>query len=100
MIDGNLSAILEARPMATATQVVYTAEEFVTPDPGYPEKRPRKDRCDAAAFPRHVKCAVKSTESWAAMQTNMNSVTSTNDSGVITRRGPDTVRGADVSFCS
>jgi Uma2 family endonuclease len=88
--------------MATA-EAVMTAEEFgQRPDPGYPEElvqgrivtMPPPDR-------RHgLVCGTACTIlNIFVMQHDLGRVLS-NDSGVITERGPDTVRGADVAYYS
>jgi Uma2 family endonuclease len=90
--------------MATAVQTrLLTAEEFARrPDPGYPEELVRGEIvpmpmpgrrhgqvCNEAAF-------ILTSH---ARQRDLGHVL-TNDSGVITERNPDTVRGADVAFYS
>jgi Uma2 family endonuclease len=89
--------------MATATQLLYTAEEFAhRPDPGYPEELVR-GRIVAMPPPqaRHGQVCNKTGRIVGnyADEHDLGHVLS-NDSGVITERGPDTVRGADVAFYS
>jgi Uma2 family endonuclease len=88
--------------MATA-EALMTAEEFgLRPDPGYPEelvqgrviRMPPPDRrhglvCGKACF----------ILSLFVEQHNLGRVMS-NDSGVITGRDPDSVRGADIAYYS
>ncbi len=89
--------------MATMTQPVLTAEEFGRrPDPGYPEElirgrivpRPPPNARDGQVCSKTVRIL-----GYYADEHDLGHVLS-NDSGVITERGPDTVRGADVSFYS
>jgi Uma2 family endonuclease len=92
--------------MSTASlspPALLTAEEFVArPDPGYPEElvrgrivpmpmpKPRHAQiCGQAYFLLRIHIAAQ----------DLGHLLS-NDSGVVTERGPDTVRGADVSFYS
>jgi Uma2 family endonuclease len=92
--------------MATAPQtspMLLTAEEFAQrPDPGHPEELLRGR---IVAMPptsrRHGQvCAnVVFLLSLFVRQHQLGHVLS-NDAGVITRRGPDTVRGPDVAFYS
>jgi Uma2 family endonuclease len=89
--------------MATAQQVLYTAEEFARrPDPGYPEELVR-GRIVAMPPPkvRHGQVCSKVVRIVGnyADEHELGHVLS-NDSGVITERDPDTVRGVDVSFYS
>lgn len=87
--------------MATATQPLITAEQFARrPDPGYPEELVKGkivtmpppgfrhgEICAQIAF--LLKLAIQDTERGRVLS---------NDSGVVTERGPDSVRGPDVSF--
>jgi Uma2 family endonuclease len=91
--------------MATASfgESLLTAEEFgARPDPGYPEElvRGRIVRMPPPR-PRHGEICVNVSYllSCYIKEHNLGRVVS-NDSGVITERGPDTVRGADVAFYS
>jgi Uma2 family endonuclease len=90
--------------MATAQALaLLTAEEFANrPDPGHPEElvqgrvvaMPVPDRRHGSVcgeVGRILGNFVKERELGRVL---------TNDSGVITERGPDTVRGADVSYYS
>jgi Uma2 family endonuclease len=88
--------------MATA-EALMTAEEFgQRPDPGYPEElvqgrivgMPPPDR-------RHGYVCLKAGRMFGNFvdERDLGRVMS-NDSGVITERDPDTVRGADVAFYS
>ena len=90
--------------MATAELLdLVTAEEFgKRPDPGYPEELVR-GRIVAMSVPdrRHgYVCvrAVRIIDDFA--QEHDAARVMSNDAAVITERGPDTVRGADVSFYS
>src|SRR5271155_2912612 len=92
--------------MSTAsvpTPALLTAEEFAErPDPGYPEELVRGRIVPMSMpKPRHGEIcgnAVLILGS-CAREHALGRVLS-NDTGVITERGPDTVRGADVSFYS
>ncbi len=88
--------------MATA-EALMTAEEFgQRPDPGYPEElvqgrivaMPPPDR-------RHGRTCLKAGRilDTYAEEHDLGRVM-TNDSGIITERDPDTVRGADVAYYS
>ena len=88
--------------MATATEPM-TAEEFATrPDPGYPEELVQGRIVSMPpATPRHGKVCGEThfiLRSHAGPH-DLGHVLS-NDSGVVTGRDPDTVRGADISFYS
>jgi Uma2 family endonuclease len=87
--------------MAIVTQALLTAAEFASrPDPGYPEELVR-GRIVALPQPkaRHGQVCSKTVRILGnhADDRDLGHVLS-NDTGVITERGPDTVRGADVSF--
>jgi Uma2 family endonuclease len=89
--------------MATATQVLLTAEEFARrPDPGYPEELV-KGRIVRMTPPKpyhgYVCLNVGGIVRAHVKAHDLGHVLG-NDSGVITQRGPDTVRGADVAFYS
>ena len=88
--------------MATA-EALMTAQEFgQRPDPGYPEElvqgrvvgMPPPDR-------RHGYVCSKAARIFGSVveEHDLGRVMS-NDSGVITKRDPDTVRGADVAYYS
>ncbi|MHB1561595.1 MAG: Uma2 family endonuclease, partial [Isosphaeraceae bacterium] len=88
--------------MATA-ELTMTAREFgLRPDPGHPEELVR-GRIVAMPPPdrRHGKVCTRSTGILDQFVTehDLGHVLS-NDSGVITERDPDTVRGADVAYYS
>ena len=88
--------------MATATaQALLTAEEFGRrPDPGYPEElvRGRIIRMPPPK-PRHGQiCGQAVYLLRRFLEEHDLGHVLCNDSGVITQRGPDTVRGADVAF--
>jgi Uma2 family endonuclease len=90
--------------MATAElTALMTAEEFgKRPDPGYPEELVRGEVVPMAVPDRrHGYVCLKTGRIFAAFtdEHDLGRVMS-NDSGVITERGPDTVRGADVAFYS
>src|SRR5690242_16500911 len=88
--------------MATA-EALMTAEEFGRrPDPGYPEElvqgmivaMPPPDR-------RHGKVCLKAGRLLDTfVEEHDRGHVMSNDSGVITERDPDTVRGADVAYYS
>ena len=88
--------------MATA-EALMTAEEFgKRPDPGYPEElvrgrivvSPLSDRLHGLVCSKAGRILGNFAE-----EHDLGRVMS-NDSGVITERGPDTVRGADVCYYS
>jgi Uma2 family endonuclease len=88
--------------VATA-EALMTAEEFgQRPDPGYPEELVR-GRIIAMPPPdrRHGRTCLKAGRilDTYAEEHDLGRVM-TNDSGVITERDPDTVRGADVAYYS
>jgi Uma2 family endonuclease len=100
--DDDLLRPKEIDPMATA-EALMTAEEFGRrPDPGHPEELvqgrivsvPPPDR-------RHGYVCSKADRILGAFveEHDLGRVMS-NDSGVITERDPDTVRGADVAYYS
>jgi Uma2 family endonuclease len=92
--------------MSTASppaQGLLTAEEFARrPDPGYPEELV-KGRIISMPLPgaRHgqICCKVGRFLGNHADDHDLGHVLS-NDSGTVTERGPDSVRGPDVSFYS
>jgi Uma2 family endonuclease len=88
--------------MATATALL-TAEEFGSrPDPGYPEELVHgRIVTMPPPTPRHGQVCGETYYLFRgyADQHDLGHVLC-NDSGVITERDPDTVRGADVSFYS
>src|SRR5690242_2803487 len=89
--------------MATAASPLLTAEEFARrPDPGHPEELVR-GRTIAMPPPsrRHGQVCSKADRIFGAFveEHDLGHVLC-NDSGVITERGPDTVRGPDVAFYS
>jgi Uma2 family endonuclease len=92
--------------MSTASvtaPALLTAEQFAErPDPGYPEELV-KGRIVPMAVPkpRHGEICNKAGRIFGnhAEDRDLGRMLS-NDAGVITERGPDTVRGADVSFYS
>jgi Uma2 family endonuclease len=92
--------------MSTASvsaPALLTAEQFAErPDPGYPEELV-KGRVVPMAVPkpRHGEICGKANRIFGnyAEDRDLGRVLC-NDSGVITERGPDTVRGADVAFYS
>lgn len=90
--------------MATAEMpALLTAEEFGRrPDPGYPEELVRGRIVDMPPPDRmHGYVCLKVGRRFGAFvdDHDLGRVMS-NDSGVITERGPDTVRGADVVYYS
>ena len=87
--------------MASVPQPLLTAEEFGRrPDPGYPEelvrgrivRMPPPNRRHGQVCSRVVRVLGAYVD-----EQDLGHVLS-NDSGVITERGPDTVRGPDVAF--
>ncbi len=92
--------------MSTASvtaPALLTAEQFAErPDPGYPEELV-KGRILAMPVPkpRHGEICSRTNRIFGnhAEAEDIGRVLC-NDAGVITERGPDTVRGADVSFYS
>jgi Uma2 family endonuclease len=82
---------------------LLTAEEFAErADPGYPEELVR-GRLVAMPLPkpRHGElCARASYFLMRFLEEHKIGRVLSNDSGVVTERGPDTVRGADVAFYS
>jgi Uma2 family endonuclease len=88
--------------MATATDLL-TAEEFGSrPDPGYPEELVQgRIVTMPPPTPRHGQICGESYYLLRGYveQHDLGHVLC-NDSGVITERDPDTVRGADISFYS
>lgn len=91
--------------MATVTpsQTGLTAEQFaLRPDPGYPEELV-KGRIVSIPPPgaRHGQvCAEVVWIFQGLIKTHDLGHVLSNDSGVVTRRGPDSVRGADVAYYS
>jgi Uma2 family endonuclease len=91
--------------MSTAIQSesLLTAEEFAErPDPGYPEELVRGRIVPMPMpKPRHGQICGRTYALFHA-QVDANDIGHllSNDAGVITERGPDTVRGADISFYS
>ena len=86
--------------MATA-EALLTAEEFGSrPDPGYPEELVQgRIIAMPPPKPRHgqvCKMVIRILDRYVD-EHDLGHVLS-NDSGVITERNPDTVRGADVAF--
>ena len=88
--------------MATA-EALMTAEEFgQRPDPGYPEELVR-GRIVALPLPdRHHGMICNQAGRFLDEYADEHDLgrVMTNDSGIITRRNPDTVRGADVAYYS
>jgi Uma2 family endonuclease len=89
--------------MATVVETLLTAEEFGRrPDSGSPEELVKgKIVRTNVPKPYHGYICIKLGGSLDAYVTahNLGYVVG-NDSGVITERGPDTVRGADVAYYS
>lgn len=89
--------------MSTVTTPLLSAEEFARrSDPGYPEElvrgriirtpppKPRHGEvCGNVGF--HLRLHVQARDLGRILS---------NDSGVVTQRGPDTVRGADIAYYS
>jgi Uma2 family endonuclease len=88
--------------MATVTELLTAAEFAVRPDPGYPEELVQgRIVTMPPPTPRHGQICGKVDRLFGtfADEHDLGHVLC-NDSGVITERDPDTVRGADVSFYS
>lgn len=91
-----MSSVAQAEPL-------MTAEEFARrPDPGYPEELVRgRVVAMPPPKPRHGEiCNSVAHLLTAHVRSHGLGRVLSNDSGVITRRGPDTVRGADVAYYS
>jgi Uma2 family endonuclease len=91
-----MSTVAQAEPL-------MTAEEFARrPDPGYPEELVRgRVVAMPPPKPRHGQVCLKIGRLLANfVEAERLGHVLSNDSGVITQRGPDTVRGADVSYYS
>ena len=84
-------------------ELLLTAEQFgERPDPGYPEELVRGRIVKMPPpRPRHGAACSKADRIFGVFveEHDLGHVFC-NDTGVITERGPDTVRGADVSFYS
>jgi Uma2 family endonuclease len=82
---------------------LLTAEEFAKrPDPGYPEELFR-GRIVPMPMPKPRHGEICSEVVWllkSHVKTHDLGRVLSNDAGVITERGPDTVRGADIAFYS
>jgi Uma2 family endonuclease len=88
--------------MATV-QSLLTAEEFAQlPDPGVPTELVRGEilSMNMPSFGHGVVCATIARIIGVQVDLRGLGRVLTNDSGVITRRDPDTVRGADVALYS
>ena len=87
--------------MATA-EALMTAQEFARrPDPGGPRSWSAGGSSHDRARPRHGQICAEVVWIAPALREDhdLGHVVS-NDSGVITERDPDTVRGADIAFYS
>lgn len=88
---------------ANASPALLTAEEFAErPDPGHPEELVRGRIVPMPMTkPRHGEICGRTDRVLGGFvdEHDLGRVL-TNDSGVITERGPDTVRGADVAYYS
>ncbi len=88
---------------SVAAPTLLTAAEFARrPDPGYPEELVR-GRIVPMSLPtrRHGEICSQTNDLFRRFLDDHDlGKVLTNDSGVITERGPDTVRGADVAFYS
>jgi Uma2 family endonuclease len=89
--------------MMATVEALLTAEEFgLRPDPGYPEELVQgRIITMPPPKPRHGQVCTKVIRILDRFveERDLGHVLS-NDSGVVTERDPDTVRGADVSFYS
>ena len=84
-----------------AAPILLTAEQFAQrPDPGYPEELVRgKIVPMPMPKPRHGQICGRAYRLFDTyIDTRDLGHLLPNDTGVITERGPDTVRGADISF--
>jgi Uma2 family endonuclease len=89
--------------MATVAEKLLTAEEFAKlPDPGYPTElvQGRIVEMPSPGFEHGEICSQIAYLINAHVKEQGVGRTLTNDSGVITERGPDSVRGPDVSYYS
>jgi len=89
--------------MATVTEALLTAEQFAAlPDPGHPEELVRGRIIPMPMpKPRHgYVCNNAGLILGTFVDEHQLGWVLNNDTGVITERGPDTVRGADVAFYS
>lgn len=89
--------------MATATERLLTADEYAKlPDPGYPTElvRGRIIAMNPPIFRHGVVCRKLVHLVQLFLDDNDLGQMTCNDSGVITERDPDTVRGADAAFYS
>jgi Uma2 family endonuclease len=89
--------------MATVAEKLLTAEEFVRmPDPGYPTElvRGRIIRMPPPGFEHGEICSQLAYLINVWVKERGLGRTLTNDSGVVTERGPDSVRGPDVAYYS
>lgn len=85
------------------TPQLTTAEEFArVPDSGVPTELVRGEIVEMppAGFRHRLLCSRISFVSNLHLARNPNGVVTANDTGVITARGPDSVRGPGVSFYS
>lgn len=89
--------------MATATERLLTAEEYARlPDPGYPTElvRGRILAMNPPSFRHGMACGNLHYLLRMFVEQNDLGRVLPNDTGVVTERDPDTVRGADIAFYS
>jgi Uma2 family endonuclease len=89
--------------MATVTEALLTAEQFAAlPDPGQPEEFVRGRIIPMPMpKPRHgYVCNNAGVLLGAFVKEHQLGWVLSNDTGVITERSPDTVRGADIAYYS
>jgi Uma2 family endonuclease len=89
--------------MATVAEKLLTAEEFaLMPDPGYPTELVRGRIVEMPPpKPQHGRiCLRVGSLLDRYLEGDDRGLAFGNDTGVITERGPDSLRGADVSFYS
>jgi Uma2 family endonuclease len=89
--------------MATVAEKLLTAEEFARmPDPGYPTElvRGRVVEMPPPGFEHGEICSLIASLINVFAREGGLGRTLTNDSGVVTERDPDSVRGADVAYYS
>jgi Uma2 family endonuclease len=94
--------MIELIAMSIAQSLLTAAEFARMPDPGHPQELVRGVVVDMPLpKPRHGKVCVKVSarlEAFAS-ENNLGHVFG-NDSGIVTERNPDSVRGPDVTFVS
>jgi Uma2 family endonuclease len=89
-------------PAAAPTRLLTAEEYFLVPDNGKPTELVKGVIVEMSLpMPRHGQiCARSSYLLQRHQEDNPSGHVVTNDSAIITERGPDTVRGADIAFYS